>query len=108
MGQPRPTHRMYGNFQDDARLPKEIRGQNLFYTTEEDYLYCMAVGKAVRRAEADALRDRGLIVQEEQNLKSTLRRGRRKSLIRDRGLVILLGLGCLLMLAANLYAVLTR
>lgn len=106
MAPPRPTRRMYGYFKDDVRLPKEIRGQNLFYTTEEDYLYCTAAGKAVRRSDAEGLRLRGLVEREEQELTQTRRQ--RGSMFKDRGVVILLALGCILMLAANVYVLLAR
>jgi len=105
MGNPRPTRRMYGYFADDDRLPRELRGQNLFYSTEDDYLYCMEAGKAVRRGDADALAQRGLVVHDEQHIsvsdRRTLREGRD---IRSRGTVILLSVGCFLMLLANIYA----
>jgi len=109
MGQPRPTRRMYGYFADNELLPREIRGHNLFFSTEDGWLYCTSAAKAVRLSEAEQLVPRGLVVKEEQVLgasKAPVELKAGKPGARNKGMVAVLTVGCILMLLANIWVVL--
>lgn len=104
---PRPTRRMFGYFSEAPELPAELRGQNLFHSTDDDYLYCIAAGKPVLLRQVEALVSKGLVIEEHQVLVKS-RRGATTAVagleVKSKGKTVVLVLAVALMLGINIYA----
>lgn len=96
---PNPTRQMFGYFSDSLELPANLRGQNIFYTSNKDLLYCTHSTTAIRAEDAEKMIKRGLIIKEEQKIESVAIHKRKKQNIRIIFLII--GCGILLLYLLN-------